>query len=76
MIDTMNIRVRDETPIYSTPRRLAKVETEFVTKQIEEWLSEGIIVPSTSEFSSPIVLVKKKKTKPSGYALITAALTR
>ncbi|GBM75673.1 Retrovirus-related Pol polyprotein from transposon 412, partial [Araneus ventricosus] len=31
-----------------------------VNKQIEEWLNEDIIRPSSSEYAIPIVLVKKK----------------
>ncbi|GFX17910.1 hypothetical protein TNCV_2293581 [Trichonephila clavipes] len=44
----------------STSRRLAFTERQEVNKQIEEWLNEGIIRPSTAEYASPIVMVKKK----------------
>lgn len=40
-------------------RRLALVEKDFVEKLIAEWLEKEIISKSTSNFSSPIVLVKK-----------------
>lgn len=33
-------------------------------KQIQEWLSEGIIQPSCSEYASPVMLVKKKVNTP------------
>lgn len=54
------ILLRDETPIYQTPRRLAESEKKEVDRQLEEWLDNGIIRPSSSDFSSPIVLVRKK----------------
>ncbi|CAK9799255.1 Transposon Tf2-6 polyprotein [Anthophora plagiata] len=41
-------------------RRLAPVQREIVNKQIDEWLREGIVRESTSQYASPIVLVKKK----------------
>lgn len=31
-----------------------------VDEQIKEWLAEGIILPSCSDYVSPVVLVKKK----------------
>ncbi|GFW69888.1 retrovirus-related Pol polyprotein from transposon 412 [Trichonephila clavipes] len=57
---TMRIILKDEEPVCQHPRRLAFTERQEVNKQIEEWLNEGIIRPSYSEFSSPIVMVKKK----------------
>ncbi|GFV24275.1 retrovirus-related Pol polyprotein from transposon 17.6 [Trichonephila clavipes] len=57
---TMRIILKDEEPVCQTPRRLAFTERQEVNKQIEEWLNEGIIHPSSSEFASPIVMIKKK----------------
>lgn len=56
----MKIILKNEEPIYQRPRRLSILEKEEVDKQIEEWLEEGIIKESSSDFASPIVLVKKK----------------
>ncbi|GFT60026.1 retrovirus-related Pol polyprotein from transposon 412 [Trichonephila clavipes] len=56
---TMRIILKDEEPVCQHPRRLAFTETQEVNKQIEEWLNEGIIRPSSSEYASPIVMVKK-----------------
>lgn len=55
----MRIVLNDESPIFSRPRRLAFSETRIVDEQIKEWLENDIIEESTSEFTSPIVLVKK-----------------
>ncbi|GFV79089.1 retrovirus-related Pol polyprotein from transposon 17.6 [Trichonephila clavipes] len=57
---TMRIILKDEEPVCQHPRRLAFTERQEVNKQIEEWLNEGIIRPSSSEYASPIVMVKKK----------------
>ncbi|GFT46722.1 retrovirus-related Pol polyprotein from transposon 412 [Trichonephila clavipes] len=57
---TMRIILKDEEPVCQPPRRLAFTERQEVKKQIEEWLKEGIIRPSSSEYASPIVMVKKK----------------
>lgn len=56
----MKIVVKNESPIYQSPRRLAAPEKLIVEKQLQEWLTEGIIRPSSSEYVSPIVLVAKK----------------
>ncbi|GFW21148.1 retrovirus-related Pol polyprotein from transposon 17.6 [Trichonephila clavipes] len=57
---TMRIILKDEEPVCQHPRRLAFTERQEVNKQIEEWLNEGIIRPSSAEYTSPIVMVKKK----------------
>ncbi|GFX45647.1 retrovirus-related Pol polyprotein from transposon 17.6 [Trichonephila clavipes] len=57
---TMRIIPEDEEPVCQPPRRLAFTERQEVNKQIEEWLNEGIIRPSSAEYASPIVMVKKK----------------
>ncbi|XP_055918284.1 uncharacterized protein LOC129950365 [Eupeodes corollae] len=57
---TMTIALSDETPIYSTPRRLPINEAEVVKKQVDEWSKSGIIRPSCSPFTSRVVVVKKK----------------
>ncbi|GFX89531.1 hypothetical protein TNCV_72241 [Trichonephila clavipes] len=57
---TMIIILKDEEPVCQHPRRLAFTERQEVNKQIEEWLNEGIIRPSSAEYASPIVMVKKK----------------
>ncbi|XP_065355311.1 uncharacterized protein LOC135949685 [Calliphora vicina] len=60
----MKIIVKDETPIHCSPRRLPITERKIVDDQIEEWLKEGIFEPSESEYSSPVVLVKKRNGEP------------
>ncbi|GFW05707.1 retrovirus-related Pol polyprotein from transposon 17.6 [Trichonephila clavipes] len=54
---TMRIILKDEDPVCQPPRRLAFTERQEVNKQIEEWLNEGIIRPSSAEYASPIVMI-------------------
>jgi transposase InsO family protein/ribonuclease HI len=56
----MQIVLKNDSPVYQHPRRLSVSEQEIVNQQIKEWLKEGIIRPSSSEYASPIVLVDKK----------------
>ncbi|XP_055622399.1 uncharacterized protein LOC129765966 [Toxorhynchites rutilus septentrionalis] len=56
----LKIFLKDEISIQQLPRRLAPLEKEIVQKEISKWLEEGVIQPSSSEFSSPIVLSHKK----------------
>ncbi|GFV65898.1 hypothetical protein TNCV_5101291 [Trichonephila clavipes] len=56
----MRIILKDDIPVYQSARRLSFSENQNVNKQIDEWLEQGIVRPSSSEYASPIVLVKKK----------------
>lgn len=56
----LKITLKDDIPVAQRPRRLAPKEQEEVDQQIEEWLQQGIIRVSFSEYSSPLVLVRKK----------------
>jgi len=58
-----NIRLRDSTPIKQRyrPRNLAM--QAIINKEVDEMLEQGVIEPSHSPWSSPIVIVKKKDGK-------------
>ncbi|GFS67515.1 retrovirus-related Pol polyprotein from transposon 17.6 [Trichonephila clavipes] len=57
---SMRIILKDDIPVYQPARRLSFSENQDVNKQIDEWLEQGIVRPSSSEYASTIVLVKKK----------------
>ncbi|GFS69825.1 transposon Tf2-6 polyprotein [Trichonephila clavipes] len=59
---TRRIILNDDIPVYQPARRLSYAEKKSVNKHIEEWLEQGIVRPSSSEYASPIVFVKNKKT--------------
>ena len=48
------------TPIRQQPRRLPLVKRDEATGAIDEMSKQGVIEPSASPWSSPVVLVKKK----------------
>lgn len=56
----MKIIIKNEEPIYQRSRRLSVPEKIEVERQVSEWLRDGIVKPSSSEFASLIVLVPKK----------------
>lgn len=60
----MKIIVKDEIPIHCNPRRLPIVERSIVDNEVEKFIEQGIVEPSESEYSSPVVLVKKRNGEP------------
>lgn len=56
----MSIILKDEEPVYQRARRLSVIEKEKVNNHISEWIRDGIVQPSLSDYASPVVLVEKK----------------
>lgn len=56
----MNIKLNDTTPVVYRPYRLSYSEREVVRGMVQELEQAGIVSQSTSEYASPILLVKKK----------------
>ena len=50
----------DHRPIKQAPRRMPLNKKEIVQKEVQAMLQNGIVEPSISPWSSPIVLVEKK----------------
>ena len=53
------IELTDKTPIYQRPRRFAKPTSDAIEQQCEELQEAGIIEPSKSPWSSPLVPIRK-----------------
>ena len=58
----LHIHIRGDTPVRQQPYQLPHVYREAVEKEVETMLAEGIIEPCTSEWASPVVVVKKDNT--------------
>lgn len=56
----LKITLSDDRPIHQRARRLAQPEKETVETQIKEWLRNGIIQNSSSDYAVPVVVVAKK----------------
>ncbi|GBM88303.1 Retrovirus-related Pol polyprotein from transposon 412 [Araneus ventricosus] len=56
----MNIVLQDQIPVCQRARRLSYPEKRKVNEQITDWLNQGIIRDSCSDYCSPLVLCKNK----------------
>lgn len=57
---TCAIKTTDDIPIHTKPYRHPQIQKEEVKKQTEKLYSQGSIIPSTSPWSSPLIIVPKK----------------
>lgn len=56
----LKIILMDEVPVRQRARRLPPIEKAEVDRQVAEWLENGIVQPSCSDYASPVVLADKK----------------
>lgn len=56
----LEIILKDDTPVFCAPKRLPICERNEVDKQMNQWLKDGIIQLSNSDFASRVVLAPKK----------------
>ena len=57
------IEMKDAVPIKMAPYKIAPHKLPANRAEIQEMLEKGVIVPSKSPFSSPIVMVPKKTVR-------------
>ncbi|KXZ41086.1 hypothetical protein GPECTOR_825g55 [Gonium pectorale] len=58
----MKVDTGNAPPVFTPPYRMSKVERDAVDKEIQRMLADDIIEPSTSAWSSPVVVVPKRDT--------------
>lgn len=51
----MWIVLTDNLPVYQRPPRISMTEKEILNNQLNQWLRDGIIQPSWSEYASTVV---------------------
>ena len=56
--------IRNTTPIKQRYRPRNPATQEIIDREVDEMLREGVIEPSHSAWSSPVVIVRKKDGKP------------
>ncbi|KAG0734187.1 hypothetical protein G6F29_012897 [Rhizopus arrhizus] len=69
----------DHRPLSQPPHRTSAAENDVISNLIDEMLQQGIIQPSKSPWSSPVVLVRKKDGTPRfciDYRRLNAITTR
>jgi hypothetical protein len=59
-----HIRLKDATPFRLRPYRYSDVKKKIIQEQVEKMLVSDVIEPSTSEYASRVVIVKKKDGQP------------
>jgi hypothetical protein len=62
-IDQHQIITENVPPIHQKAYRMSPAEHEFIQQELHLMLENGLISPSKSPWSSPVVLVKKKNGK-------------
>ena len=55
-----SIDTGDSRPIHQSQRRFAPFKRSVIQTQVKDMIQQGVVVPSSSPWSSPVVLVRKK----------------
>ena len=54
-----SIETGQSSPLHSVPYRVSEKERSIIAEHVEKMLKDGVIQPSSSPWSSPVVLVRK-----------------
>ena len=63
------ITLSHDMPVKQKPYRCSPAKLQELKAHVEEMLEEGVIVPSTSPYAAPVVLVPKKNTTKSRFCV-------
>lgn len=58
--DVHHIKLTTDKPIYKPPYKTGPSESALIKSELDAMLEAGVIRPSRSPYSSPVLLVKKK----------------
>lgn len=56
----LDLILKDDVSVYERPQRLAPKDKDRVNAHIQEWLQQSIMKSNVSEYTSPVVLLKKR----------------
>ena len=59
---TVDFRLSDTSPFFIRPFTVSAAEKPFIDKELDKLVKMGILQEDTSQYSSPIMLIKKKDT--------------
>jgi hypothetical protein len=78
-ITSHHIDTGSTKPVSSPPHRASGPENDTINELVDDMLRQGIITPSKSAWSSPVVIVRKKDGSPRfcvDYRRLNAVTTR
>jgi hypothetical protein len=58
------INTANHSPVHAHPHRVSPAQRAQIKEQVEELSRQGVIEPSSSPWSSPVVIIKKKDGSP------------
>ncbi|CAF4172207.1 unnamed protein product, partial [Rotaria magnacalcarata] len=61
------INTGDHPPLATNPRRISSINRQIINDEVKKMSNNRIIIPSTSPWASPVVIVKKHDGSPRFY---------
>jgi len=63
----------NSVPVNSKPYRYSPQHKDEIERQVRDMIQAGLVVPSSSPFASPVLLIQKKKMAAGAFVWITGA---